>query len=397
MGFINGAHRVLVTKVKIAGFGLNLQNCHNMMFVGLSDSWESFYQSVRRSWRFKQEHDVNVQIVLSEIERPILENIQRKQAINDSMSTNLIRNVAEYEREELGLVYQHRNGYQTDIQQGESYTLMLGDCVERLKEVDSDSVDFSVFSPPFMSLFVYSDSERDMGNSRGESEFFAHFGYLLTELYRVLKPGRNVAVHVAQVSATLVSDGYIGLKDFRGKVIQAMQDHGFHYHGDITVDKNPQSQAIRTHSKALLFAQLKKDASWLRPGLADYILIFRKPGDNAVPIHPDITNDDWITWAHPVWLNVKESDTLNVHLARAERDERHICPLQLGVIERCIRLWSNPGELVLSPFAGIGSEGYEAVLLGRRFLGIELKDSYYNMAVKNLEEATNQRTQGRLL
>lgn len=165
----------------------------------------------------------------------------------------------------------------------------------------------------------------------------------------------------------------------------------------MTVDKNPQAQAIRTHAKGLLFAQLKKDASWLRPGLADYILIFRKPGENAVAIHPDISNDDWIQWAHPVWYDIRETDTLNVAVARENSDERHICPLQLGLIERCIRLWSNPGETVLSPFMGIGSEGYESLQLGRKFIGIELKDSYFKTAVKNLELANSKLSQQRLI
>jgi DNA modification methylase len=188
----------------------------------------------------------------------------------------------------------------------------------------------------------------------------------------------------------------IGIKDFRGGVIQGFIERGFVYSGDVTIDKNPQAQAIRTHAKALLFKQLRKDASWLRPGLADYILIFRKPGDNEVPIIPDITNNDWILWAHPVWYDIRESDTLNVHEARGDKDNRHMCPLQLPVIERCIRLWTNPGETVLSPFAGIGSEGYESVKHGRKFVGVELKSEYFNVAVKNLKMATQVKNQTRL-
>jgi DNA modification methylase len=269
--------------------------------------------------------------------------------------------------------------------------------VEQLKHVPDASVDFSVFSPPFQSLFTYSASDRDMGNSLNQAQFFEHYQFFLAELYRVFKPGRIVACHVSQVAATLAHDGFIGIQDFRGKVIDSFTAAGFHYYGDVTVDKNPQAQAIRTHAKGLLFAQLKKDASWLRPGLADYILIFRKPGENEVPIHPDISNDDWIQWAHPVWYDIRESNTLNVAVARENNDERHICPLQLGLIERCIRLWSNPGETVLSPFMGIGSEGYEAILLGRKFIGVELKDSYYRTAIKNLAAAHAEVNQQRLL
>lgn len=188
----------------------------------------------------------------------------------------------------------------------------------------------------------------------------------------------------------------IGLIDLRGAVTAAFVKEGFIYHGDVCIDKDPQAQAIRTHSKALLFVQLRKDSSWLRPALADYILVFRKPGDNAVPIHPDLTNNEWIEWARPIWYGIDETDTLNTAVAKENDDERHICPLQLGTIERCIRLWSNPGELVLSPFAGIGSEGYEAVRLGRQFVGIELKESYARTATKNLRVAETLRTQGGL-
>ena len=189
---------------------------------------------------------------------------------------------------------------------------------------------------------------------------------------------------------------YIGLKDFRGQTIQAFESHGWIYHGEVCIDKDPQAQAIRTKSKALLFVQMRKDSSWLRPALADYILVFRKPGENVVPIQPDLSNEDWIEWARPIWYGIRESDILPVAEGRANEDERHICPLQLGTIERCVRLWSNPGELVLSPFAGIGSEGCEAVRLGRRFIGMELKDSYARLAATNLATASTLRQQGML-
>lgn len=267
------------------------------------------------------------------------------------------------------------------------YALYCGDSVEVMKGIPDNSIGLSVYSPPFMSLYVYSPTERDVGNSKTEDEFFHHFGFIINELLRTTMPGRNTCVHVAQVPAMLVRDGYIGLKDFRGKTIQAYEDHGWVYHGEVCLDKDPQAQAIRTHSKGLLFVQLKKDSSWLRPALADYILVFRKPGDNPVPIKPDLTNDEWIEFARPIWYGIKESDTLNVAEGRDNEDERHICPLQLGTIERCIRLWSNPGETVLSPFAGIGSEIYMAVKLGRRGVGIELKESYFRTAVKNLQRA----------
>ena len=271
--------------------------------------------------------------------------------------------------------------------EGGGWALVNGDCVDGVAGLTDDSIDLSVYSPPFISLYTYTASERDMGNCASAAEFFAHFGFLIRELLRVTKPGRVTCCHVAQVAAMLERDGYIGLKDFRGDTIRAFQAQGWIYHGEVCIDKDPQAQAIRTKSKGLLFVQMRKDSSWSRPALADYILIFRKPGDNLAPIQPDITNDDWIQWARPIWYGIRESDTLHVAEARGEDDERHICPLQLGTIERCIRLWSNPGELVLSPFAGIGSEGYEAIRLGRRFVGFELKPQYAEVAAKNLTAA----------
>lgn len=279
---------------------------------------------------------------------------------------------------------------------GTDWTMVNGDCVEEVAQMAPDSVDLSVYSPPFMSLYTYTASERDIGNCATEAEFFEHYGFLMRGLLAVTKPGRLTCVHVAQVPAMLSRDGHIGMKDFRGKTISAYQEAGWIYHGEVCIDKDPQAQAIRTKSKSLLFVQLRKDASWLRMALADYILVFRKPGENTVAIRPDLTNEDWIEWARPIWYGIRESDTLQVAEARANEDERHICPLQLGTIERCIRLWSNPGELVLSPFAGIGSEGYEAVRLGRRYLGIELKPSYYAVACRNLATAETQKTQGTL-
>lgn len=276
---------------------------------------------------------------------------------------------------------------------GDTWTLTNGDSCEELPKLEPESVDLSVYSPPFSSLFVYSATERDIGNSSTHEEFLEHLGYVIRELLRVTKPGRLSCCHIAQVTSTKATHGVIGLIDLRGAMVKAFTEAGWIYHGDICIDKDPQAQAIRTHSKALLFVQLKKDSSWLRPALADYILVFRKPGENAVPIHPDLSNNDWIEWARPIWYGIRETDTLNVAEGRDNNDERHICPLQLGTIERCIRLWSNPGELVLSPFAGIGSEGYEAVRLGRRFVGVELKPQYAAVAAKNLRTAEHLRDQ----
>lgn len=281
------------------------------------------------------------------------------------------------------------------------YTLMLGDSCERLGEIADASVDLSIYSPPFSSLYTYSPSARDIGNCGSLDEFIAHYRFVIDHVFRVTKPGRLSAVHIAQTTSTQTTHGFQGLFDIRGAVIAAHIEAGWHYYGDITVDKNPQAQAIRTHSKALLFVQMEKDSTWSRPALADYVLIFRKPGDNPVPVTPvangEVTREDWIKWASPCWYDIRESDTLNVAVAREDADERHICPLQLPLIDRAVRLWSNPGELVLSPFAGIGSEGYQSILRRRRFVGCELKASYYATALSNLRKAVTDRDTPSLL
>ena len=282
------------------------------------------------------------------------------------------------------------------ITTGQDWTLVNGDSCEHLPTLADHSIDLSVYSPPFLSLYVYSNSHRDIGNCETADQFLEHLGFVIRELLRVTKPGRNTVVHCADVTSTKATHGVIGLIDLPGMLVRAYTDAGWIYHGRVTIDKDPQAQAIRTHSKSLLFVQMRKDSTWSRPALADYLLIFRAPGENAVPVLPDITNEDWIEWARPIWYGIRESDTLNTKVAKENDDERHVCPLQLGTIERCIRLWSNPGELVLSPFAGIWSEGYEAVRLNRRFYGVELKESYATTAVKNLQTAEHLKTQGTL-
>jgi DNA modification methylase len=276
--------------------------------------------------------------------------------------------------------------YVTDDAHGQTWHLMLGDSCERLTEIPDASVDLSVYSPPFDSLYTYSPSVRDLGNSASRAEFLEHYGYIIRENLRVTRPGRNACVHVQQLTTTKATHGQMGTTDFRGDVIRAYQQAGWIYYGEATVDKDPQAQAIRTKSHALMFVTKERDSSWLRPALADYLLIFKKPGDNAIPIKGDVTNDEWIEWARPCWHGIRETNTLNARVAREAADERHIAPLQLDFIERCVRLWSNRGETVLSPFAGIGSEVYVAVKHGRRGIGIELKPSYWRTAVDNLTQ-----------
>ncbi len=276
--------------------------------------------------------------------------------------------------------------YVTAEESGDTWDLWLGDSCERMAEIPDDSVGLSVYSPPFASLFTYSPSVRDLGNSASRGEFFDHYGFIIRENLRITMPGRICAVHVQQLTTTKATNGVIGMTDFRGDVIRAYMDAGWIFHGEVTVDKDPQAQAIRTKAQALMFVTKNRDSSMTRPALADYLLLFRKPGDNAVPIKNDVSNEEWIDWARPVWLDIRETNTLNERVARDEADERHICPLQLDFIERVVRLWSNRDETVFSPFAGIGSEIHTAVRLGRRGLGIELKPSYWRTAVGNLRD-----------
>lgn len=387
--FARGESRVLITKPSIAAWGLNFQHCARQVFVGIGDSYETYYQAIRRSWRFGQSRPVRVHVVLSEPEEAVYRNVLRKERDAAETAAALVRHVASFEKAEIDhmLGHQHGDNYLTGEARGDTWRILMGDSAERLKELDAASVDMAVFSPPFSYLFTYSPSDRDLGNCWDEDTYWRHFGFISAELLRVMKPGRNVCVHVSQLPLTKATHGVIGVRDFRGATIAHFIEAGFVYHGEICIDKDPQAQAIRTHSKGLLFTQLRKDSAWMRPAFADYILLFRAPGENAVPVHPDISNDEWIEWARPIWYGIKETDTLNAVEARENDDERHICPLQLVAIERCIRLWSNPGETILSPFAGIGSEVYQAVKLGRRGVGIELKPEYFKAAVKNVKRA----------
>jgi DNA modification methylase/superfamily II DNA or RNA helicase len=389
--WLSGERRVLLSKARICGFGLNLQQAHHMAFMGLNDSWEMWYQCIRREWRFGQLSPVDVHVVMSEQEQAIYQNVQRKEAMATRLRAGMIEHVRDYERGELNMNDVSVEEYQESVIAGDTWEVKLGDSCERLKELAGDSIDLSVYSPPFADLYTYSNSERDLGNSRGQAEFFDHYAFIIREMLRVTKPGRLTCVHTSDIPAMSQRDGYIGVKDFPGETIRAYEKEGWVFTGRAFVQKNPQAQAIRTKSKALLFVQIRKDSTDSRPALVDQILLFTKPGENATPVNPvangDLDNEAWIEWAHGIWLGIRETDTLQGFHARAADDEKHICPLQLGTIERCIKLWSNPGETVLSPFAGIGSEGYVAVKLGRRFQGIELKRTYWELAVRNLREA----------
>lgn len=266
------------------------------------------------------------------------------------------------------------------------------DCIEGVSFIPDNSIDFSIFSPPFASLYTYSNSDRDMGNSRSYDEFWSHFCFLIDGLYRTLKPGRNISVHVMNLPTSKQHHGYIGIRDFRGDTIRAFQKSGFIYHSEVTVWKDPVVAMQRTKALGLLWKQLKKDSAMSRQGIPDYVCTFRKPGINPKPIShtaEEFPVGEWQKLASPCWMDIKQSNTLNKKLAREENDERHIAPLQLDLIERCLRLWSIPGDVVLSPFMGIGSEGFVSLQMNRKFIGFELKKSYFDCAVKNLADASN--------
>lgn len=271
-----------------------------------------------------------------------------------------------------------------------NFSLYNGDCVEVLKGIPNNSIHYSIFSPPFASLYTYSNSDRDMGNCKSDEEFQEHFKYLVDELYRAMMPGRLLSFHCMQIPLMKERDGVIGLKDFRGQLIKMFQDAGFIYHSEVTVWKNPVVEMTRTHSIGLLHKQLKKDSSMSRQGIPDYVVTMRKPGDNPEKVthtNEGFPVNSWQQYASPVWMDIKQNDTLNGRIAREKEDERHICPLQLEIIKRCIELWTNPGDIVLDPFAGIGSSLYVALRMNRRGLGVELKESYYKQAVSNCESA----------
>ena len=279
---------------------------------------------------------------------------------------------------------------ETAMEQGNGWQMYLGDCVQTIAKWPENSIHYSIFSPPFASLYTYSASPFDMGNCRTHDEFFQQLSFLTKELYRVLMPGRNLSFHCMNLPISKEREGYIGIADFRGQLIRVFQDAGFIFHSEVTIWKDPVTAMQRTKALGLLHKQLKKDSCMSRQGIADYLVTMRKRGDN--PERVSHTNEtfpvsEWQEYASPVWIDIDPNDTLQRESAREQQDERHICPLQLEVIRRALRLWSNEGDLVLSPFAGIGSEGYVAISEGRRFVGVELKRSYFEQAVLNLKAA----------
>ena len=389
LGFAHGEIRVLVSKPKIAGFGMNWQHCARMAFVGLDDSFEKFYQAVRRCYRFGQKREVQVHLFTAENEGQILANLKRKEVQHHDMSANMIEHMKEIMNQELTGQTNVVDAYREDTHEGDGYTVHLGDCVKWARRMADNSIDYSVFSPPFADLFVYSNSDHDMGNCKDDAEFVAQLKFLITELFRVIKPGRNVSFHCMNLPTTKMRQGFIGLRDFRGALIKAFEEAGFIYHSEVCIWKDPVVAMQRTKALGLLHKTIRENSTMSRMGLPDYVVTMRKPGEceTRVTHGDDLPVMMWQKYASPIWTDINQGRTLNKLPARDENDEKHMCPLQLDVIERCIHLWTNKGDLVFSPFAGIGSEGYCAVKMGRRFVGTELKPQYYELACLNVEDA----------
>jgi hypothetical protein len=392
MAFSRGTLRVLISKPKICGFGMNWQHCARMAFVGLDDSFEKFYQAVRRCHRFGQKRSVQVHLFTAENEGQILLNLKRKEEQHHEMSANMIEHMKDIMNHELSGQQNIVDEYREDTHEGDGFTVHLGDCVKWTRRMADNSIDYSVFSPPFADLFVYSNSDHDMGNCRDDAEFVTQLRYLIGELFRIIKPGRNVSFHCMNLPTTKMRQGFIGLRDFRGDLIRAFQDAGFIYHSEVCIWKDPVVAMQRTKALGLLHKTIRENASMSRMGLPDYVVTMRKPGD----AEPRVTHGDdlpvmmWQKYASPIWSDIDQGRTLNKLPARDENDEKHMCPLQLDVIERCIHLWTNRGDLIFSPFTGIGSEGYCAVKMGRRFVGTELKPQYWELAVENIMDATRE-------
>lgn len=418
--FTDGKARLMITKPDIAGFGLNWQHCADVVFIGVSFSFEKTYQALRRSWRFGQKNPVTVHMIYAETEGNVMVTLARKQEAFREMQTAMNGAMKEHglfrDSDRKGLTVP---GFESAS--GLNWKMYLGDCVPVTATLPDNLIDFSIYSPPFANLYIYSDSEADMGNSADDDEFFDHYEYLIKELYRVTLPGRLTAVHCKDLPTYMNRDGAAGLRDFPGEIIRRHEKHGWQYHSRVTIWKDPVIEMQRTKNHGLLHKNFTERGEACRQGMPDYLIVFRKwPIDGGKEVKHNLkvgeyigenppteneiyplkrTRDEnysiavWQRYASPVWWDIDQTNVLNYQQARDSEDEKHICPLQLDVIAKAIEIWSMPGETILSPFAGIGSEGYQAIKQGRKFIGIELKESYWNVAQKFLKEAETSRTQ----
>jgi DNA modification methylase len=395
-GFANEDFNVLITKTSIASFGMNYQQCNNMIFTSYDFKFEAFYQAVRRCYRFGQKNKVTVHILIPESQVNVRKTILLKEAKHKQMIHEMSQYSAnaDYKLNKSNVIIN-----QTEMKT-KDYHVINGDCVQETSRLEADSVDLVAFSPPFAELYVYSDKEADMGNVKNYQEFEQHFQYLIPELKRVLKSGRICAVHCMDLPIQKGKEGFIGLRDFSGMLIEWFSKHGFIYHAKTTIWKNPVTEMQRTKALGLLHKTIKKDSVMSRVGIPDYILFFRNEGDNETPItHQDkdhnapnfLPVDLWQKYASPVWMDVDYGRTLQYRSGRDGNDEKHICPLQLDTIERIIHLYSNEGETVFSPFGGIGSEGFQALKMNRKSISIELKESYFKLNEANHRAAVEER------
>jgi superfamily II DNA or RNA helicase len=402
--FSEGRARVIITKASIAGFGLNWAHCARHVYCGMSYSFEEFYQALRRGYRFGLRRPMNAHVIVSRSETGVRAVVMRKQQEHGIMQSKMaaaMRDVTIADRKEL-LSAKVGEGLLGQAADRRTWEIHHGDCVEVAAKLKADSMHLSVFSPPFAGLYTYSASLRDMGNSEDDAEFYKHFGFLVPELLRITVPGRLCVVHTKDLPAYKNTSGASGLRDLAGELTRVFEDYRapdgsrWVYHSKVTIWKCPVTEMQRTKSHGLLYKTLKRDASYSRQGCPDYLTVYRKwtpECDSAVPVahnEEDLPLEMWQRYASPVWMDIDQTDVLNVRAARSDKDSKHICPLQLGVIERCIHLWTNPGETVFSPFAGIGSEGYVAVKKGRRFVGVELKEEYFQQATRNIAEVAAQ-------
>jgi superfamily II DNA or RNA helicase len=396
-GFAKNEFQNLITKTSIASFGMNYQNCYNMIFTSYDFKFEAFYQAVRRCYRFGQKNKVKVHLLVPESQVNVRQTILEKQQRHFQM----IQEMAKYSSEADYKSSKSKVMIDKKEIKTEHYHLLNGDCVQESKKLKDNSADLVVFSPPFAELYVYSDKEEDMGNVSNYKQFEEHFKFLIPELKRVLKSGRICAIHCMDLPIQKGKEGYIGLRDFSGMLIQWFQEHEFVYHSRVTIWKNPVTEMQRTKALGLLHKTIKKDSSMTRVGIPDYVLFFRNEGENQTPItHQDVDSgksdylpvDLWQKYASPVWYDVDYSRTLQYRSGRDGNDEKHICPLQLDTIERIIHLYSNEGETVFSPFGGIGSEGFASLKMNRKSISIELKESYFSLNAKNHKDCVEEKS-----
>jgi DNA modification methylase len=395
LGFAENKFRILISKTKIASFGMNYQNCRNQIFASLDFSFEGLYQAIRRSYRFGQKNEVNIFLITTDTMANVKQSIDNKQKQFEIMQDEMSQAV----NANLNGKLMTTSTFDLTEESNEWYKIKRGDCVQLITELESESIGLSVFSPPFAELYTYSSHLEDMGNSKNYKEFLTQFSFLIKELHRVLIPGRNVAVHCMDLPIQKGKEGFIGLRDFSGMILQAFQDCGFIYHSRVTIWKDPVVEMQRTKAKGLLHKQVKKDSTQVRVGIPDYVMIFRKEGEGVSPVmNTELPVDLWQKYASPVWMDIDYGNTLQgFRNGREENDEKHICPLQLDTIERLIHLYSNKGDIVFSPFMGIGSEVFQAVKMGRKGIGFELKESYFNLAKNNIKAAVIMKNQTMLL